>query len=74
MENKLATDDVSEAIDNLTRVGRAQLRGLGVLTVVDTAARVGRNPATGEPIDIPAGKKVKFKASAALKAAINGGQ
>lgn len=37
------------------------LRGFGTFKVVDTAPRKGRNPATGEEIDIPAGRRVSFK-------------
>ncbi|MGB9209356.1 MAG: HU family DNA-binding protein, partial [Pseudolabrys sp.] len=44
--------------------------GLGILVVRNRAARVGRNPATGETINIKASKKVAFRASAALKMAI----
>lgn len=34
--------------------------------VVDTPARTGRNPQTGEPVEVPAGRKVKFKPSKSL--------
>lgn len=50
--------------------GGIVLHGIGALAVVDTAARKGRNPQTGEPIDIPAGKRIKLKAAKALKDAI----
>lgn len=50
--------------------GRVELRGLGVLTVKDTKATTRRNPYTGEPVDVPAGKRVAFKASIALKEAV----
>ncbi len=46
--------------------------GLGKLVVVATKARPGRNPATGAEIQIPAGRKAKFTAGAALKAALKG--
>ncbi len=36
----------------------------------DTAARTGRNPATGETIQIPAGKRLKVSAGSKLKAAV----
>ena len=39
------------------------IMGFGKFTVVDTPARTGRNPRTGEPLEIPAGRKVKFKLS-----------
>ncbi len=43
------------------------LPGLGKFTVKNTTARKGRNPATGEAIEIPAGRKVVFKPSKNLK-------
>jgi DNA-binding protein HU-beta len=44
--------------------------GLGRLQVRKRAARMGRNPATGEPIQIKASKKVAFRASKELKEAV----
>ena len=44
--------------------------GLGKLVRVDRKARVGRNPATGETINIPAKKVVKFRVSKSVKDAI----
>jgi DNA-binding protein HU-beta len=41
--------------------------GLGILQVRETKARTGRNPATGEPIKIPAKKKVAFRVAKDLK-------
>ena len=43
--------------------------GLGTFTVRERAARVGRNPQTGEAINIPASRSVGFKASKSLKEA-----
>jgi DNA-binding protein HU-beta len=48
------------------------LPGLGKLVLVNRKARVGRNPATGEPIQIPAKKVVKFRVAKAAKEAIAG--
>ena len=47
------------------------LPGLGKLTVTQRAARIGRNPATGEALSIPARKAVTFGAAKALKDALN---
>lgn len=44
--------------------------GFGTFTVKPTDARTGRNPQTGEPMDIPAGKRVKFNLAKALKDAL----
>jgi DNA-binding protein HU-beta len=48
--------------------------GVGKLVLVDRKARVGRNPATGETIQIKAKKVVKFRVSKAAKDAILGGK
>ncbi|MEG0886021.1 MAG: HU family DNA-binding protein [Janthinobacterium sp.] len=50
-----------------------RINGLGTFSVVDRDARVGRNPQTGAELQIPASKAVKFKATTALKTAVNGG-
>jgi DNA-binding protein HU-beta len=46
------------------------LPGIGKLVVVDRKARMGRNPATGESIFIPAKKAVKFRVAKACKEAL----
>lgn len=43
------------------------LPGFGTFKVVETAARTGRNPKTGEPVEIPAKRKIKFNPTQALK-------
>jgi DNA-binding protein HU-beta len=48
------------------------LPGLGKLVLVNRKARLGRNPATGEQIQIPAKKVVKFRVAKAAKDAILG--
>jgi len=48
--------------------------GLGKLVLVNRKARVGRNPATGESINIPAKRVVKFRVAKAAKDAILGGK
>ena len=55
---------------HLKKGDRIRLVGLGVLVVRKRAARMGRNPATGEPIQIKASKKVAFRASKELKEAV----
>ena len=49
---------------------RIRLNGLGILQVRRRAARMGRNPATGEAIKIKASKKVAFRAAKELKQSI----
>ena len=48
-----------------------ELHGFGKFEVVERNARKGRNPKTGEEIDIPAKNAVKFTAFASLKDAVN---
>ncbi len=48
------------------------LPGLGKLVLVNRKARIGRNPATGAPINIPAKRVVKFRVAKAAKDAILG--
>lgn len=47
--------------------------GIGKLVLVDRPARMGRNPRTGEPIEIKAKKVLKFRIAKAAKDAILGG-
>ncbi|AMX93713.1 MULTISPECIES: HU family DNA-binding protein [Mesorhizobium] len=47
---------------------KVQIAGLGVFGVKATAARQGRNPRTGDTVQIAAGKKITFKPGADLKA------
>jgi DNA-binding protein HU-beta len=55
---------------HLKKGERVKLVGLGILQVRNRAARMGRNPMTGEAIQIKASKKVAFRASKDLKMAI----
>ena len=48
------------------------LPGIGKLVLVNRKARIGRNPATGEQINIPAKRVVKFRVAKAAKDAILG--
>jgi nucleoid DNA-binding protein len=54
----------------IARDGRLVLPGFGSFTVRHTAARFGRNPRTGEAIDLPAAATVAFKPAAELRAAL----
>ena len=63
-------DMVSQIVRHLKKGDRIRIGGLGILQVRKRAARMGRNPATGEPIQIKASKKVAFRASKDLKEAV----
>ncbi len=72
---KKASDDIvnttfNSITDALKNGDDAKFIGFGNFTVKERAARKGRNPATGEEIDIAASKTVAFKAGKALKDAI----
>ncbi len=67
-----AVDAVTSAIaGELGGGGSVSLVGFGTFSVSHRAARQGRNPATGESIQINASNVPKFKAGKALKAACN---
>jgi DNA-binding protein HU-beta len=51
--------------------GAVRIVGLGNFTRFETAARTGRNPRTGETVQIAARSKVRFSPSSALRAALN---
>lgn len=71
MESALAAFcDVAAA--ELLAGGEISLPTLGKLKVKETAARTGRNPRTGERIDIPAGRKVVFSPGKDFKEALHG--
>ena len=63
-------DLVGNIVKHLKKGERIRIGGLGILQVRKRAARIGRNPATGEQIQIKASKKVAFRASKELKEAI----
>ncbi len=71
--------DVEKALTAFTEVvakelrkgGKVQLVGFGTFEVAERAAREGRNPQTGETMQIAAAKAPKFKAGKALKDEVN---
>jgi len=77
-EHELTKRTGRELLDNLVSLitkhlkkgERIRIAGLGIFQVRKRAARMGRNPATGEAIKIKASKKVAFRASKELKEAI----
>lgn len=76
-ESKAATGETIDALiatvsAAVTKGETAQLIGFGSFSTGARAARVGRNPATGAEIQIPAAKTVKFTAGKAFKDVVNG--
>ncbi len=62
---------LEEISDALARGEKVTLVGFGTFRVVEKKPRKGRNPRTGEPIEIPGKKVVKFTPGKALKEKIN---
>lgn len=63
--SRLEIESVLEAFSGVAAAellggGEITLQGIGKLKTVPTKARKGRNPKTGEPLEIPAGRKVVF--------------
>jgi DNA-binding protein HU-beta len=75
----LSKSDSANAVDSmldsiagaLKSGGEVRLVGFGTFSVAQRRASEGRNPRTGEKIQIPASKQPKFKAGKALKEAVN---
>jgi DNA-binding protein HU-beta len=63
-------DLVTLATQHLKKGDKIRLTGLGILQVRAREARTGRNPATGESIEIAASKKIAFRAAKELKEAV----
>ncbi len=70
-----AAKAVDSVFDTITEALKAseevRLVGFGTFSVAQRAATKGRNPQTGEPMDIPASNQPKFKAGKGLKDALN---
>ena len=66
---------VNAILDTMTTAlsdgGRVELRGFGAFSVRSRPARTGRNPRTGEPVEIAASTSVAFKPAKALKDSLN---
>lgn len=58
---------ISGIVEAAARGEEISLNGLGKFKVKDTPARQGRNPATGETIDIPAARKLSFTPAKLVK-------
>ena len=78
VKSGLAKKQVAQVIDELVALAYKEaknsftLPGLGKLVLVNRKARIGRNPATGAQIQIPAKRVVKFRIAKAAKDAILG--
>ncbi len=68
--NEVLAGAVALIGEHLKKGARIRIAGLGTLEVRKRAARMGRNPATGEAIEIKASKKVAFRAAKDLSEAV----
>jgi len=68
--NAMLTEMVEMIAGHLKKGSRIRIGGLGILQVRHRAARMGRNPATGEAIKIKASKKIAFRPAKELKQSI----
>jgi len=70
---KLTLDELNTlVVRELKKEGSIRLAGLGIFRKRKLAARVGRNPATGEQIKIPARTRLRFTPAKALKESVLG--
>ena len=68
----VAVDSVLEAIGDALRAGNeVKLVGFGTFSVAERAAGTGRNPQTGETIEIAAARRARFKASKAFNESLS---
>ena len=76
MSRREASDAVDAVLatieESLTGGGEINITGFGKFHVAHRGARQGRNPRTGEPIQIQAARVPRFTAGASLKSAVNG--
>lgn len=75
--SKAAADRIVRGVfslmsETLAGGGTVRIQDFGTFETYKSAPRKGRNPATKEEIDIPAGTRIKFHAAKAMKAAVNG--
>ena len=67
---ELLGDFIDLTVKHLKKGNKVRITGLGILQVRKRPARMGRNPATGEAIQIKASKKVAFRAAKELKESV----
>ncbi|NCP19648.1 MAG: integration host factor subunit beta [Erythrobacter sp.] len=60
-----------EIAQRLAEGGRVELRGFGAFSTREREARTGRNPRTGEPVDVPAKRVPYFKPGKEMRNALN---
>lgn len=75
ISNKMSLDVINAVLDVISETlaggDSVIFTGFGKFEAVTTPARIGRNPKTGEAVDIPARKVVKFRVGKALKDSVD---
>ena len=61
---------ISEIVGTLKKGGEVSIAGLGIFSTKTRAARMARNPRTGESVSVPSMRVPKFRAAKALKEAV----
>lgn len=67
---ELVDSMIEEIVKTLKKGGEVSIAGFGIFSVKTRAARMARNPKTGEQVKVPATKVPKFRPAKALKDAI----
>jgi len=67
---ELHTAFVATINESLQRDGKVRVSGLGTFELKNVPSRTGRNPRTGNPIEIEAGNRVCFRGASALKKSV----
>ena len=65
-----AAELIGDLLARVREGARIKIAGLGTLEIKDRPARIGRNPATGEAVQVKASRKVAFRAAKELKDAV----
>ena len=65
-----ATSLISDLVEQIKGGAKVRVAGLGVIEIRDRPARMGRNPATGAPVQIAASRKIVFRPAKDLKEAV----
>jgi len=74
-QTEIVIDTVFDSIkDALQKGEKVEIRGFGNFRLKERGPRKARNPKTGEPVDVPGKKAIRFKVGKALREALNPGQ
>jgi len=72
LSNEFVNATFDAIVESLSNGEDVTITGFGTFGVTERAAREGRNPQTGEPMQIPAGKTPRFRPGTQLKRAVAG--